>query len=133
MGVAGFGFCALTLCGYAMLPDTIDYDYRSTGRQRGGIMAGVYAFVEKTGFALGPVICGFVLQAMGFVSGRGAVQSEAAVNAVRWSISIGPTLMALLAIPLLIAYRRYEPAMRLQRLAADARAAGSNAASPFFS
>jgi len=120
MGVAGFGFCTLTLCGYAMLPDTIDYDYRSTGRQRGGVMAGVYAFSEKTGFALGPAICGFILQSMGFVSGRDAAQSEAAVHAVRWCVSVGPALMASLALPLLIAYRRYEPEMRRQMLAADA-------------
>ncbi len=118
MGLAGIGLCTLTLCGYAMLPDTVDYDYRRTGRQRSGIMAGVYAFIEKTGFALGPAICGFMLESAGFVSGRDAAQTEGAVDAVRSIIATGPTIMAFLALPLLIAYRRYEPDMRRQRLAA---------------
>jgi GPH family glycoside/pentoside/hexuronide:cation symporter len=122
MGVAGIGVCALTLCGYAMLPDTIDYDYRRSGRQRGGIMAGVFAFIEKTGFALGPAICGFILQASGFVSGRDVAQSADAVDAVRWCIAVGPALMSLLVLPLLIAYRRHEPDMRQQQVAAEAGA-----------
>lgn len=112
MGVAGFGLCALTLCGYAMLPDTIDYDYRHSGRQRGGIMAGIFAFVEKTGFALGPAICGFILESRGFASGHNAVQSPAAVDAVRWCVALGPALLSLLALPLLFAYRGHERAMR---------------------
>lgn len=112
MALAGVGVCALTLCGYAMLPDTIDYDYRRSGLQRGGIMAGVYAFIEKTGFALGPAICGFILQYSGFVSGRDAAQSAQAVDAVRWCIALGPAMLSLLALPLLIAYRRYEPEMQ---------------------
>jgi GPH family glycoside/pentoside/hexuronide:cation symporter len=112
MGVAGLGLCAVTLCGYAMLPDTIDYDYHSSGRQRGAIMAGIYAFIEKTGFALGPAICGFILQFNGFASGVGVEQSPEAINAVRWCVALGPALMSLLALPLLAAYRRHEPAMR---------------------
>ena len=62
----GFGAGGLLLVGQSMLPDTMQYDKKTTGQNREGILAGVYTTVEKLSFAIGPSILGIMLGMVGY-------------------------------------------------------------------
>ena len=57
----GIGAGGLLLVGQSMLPDTMQYDFQTSGHRREGILAGVYTTVEKLSFAIGPSILGILL------------------------------------------------------------------------
>jgi len=56
----------LFLYGYSMLIDTYAYDFKVTGLRREGFLASAISFVEKFSLAVGPLIIGALLSAMGF-------------------------------------------------------------------
>lgn len=103
----GVGYAGIVLMTLAMLPDTIHDDYSRTGLRREGIMAGVFAGIEKTAFATAPLVVGMVLSLFGFASSREAdiVQSTQAIQGVQIAASVLPALFVGLAVPLLLAYR----------------------------
>jgi GPH family glycoside/pentoside/hexuronide:cation symporter len=49
-----------------MLVDTFAYDHRLSGQRREGLLSAAFAFVEKISLALGPLVVGALLSAMGF-------------------------------------------------------------------
>lgn len=61
----------------ALLPDTIEYDYLRTGTRREGVLSGVYAFIEKSGSALGVAALGVLLGAFGYEAAQEGVQPSA--------------------------------------------------------
>lgn len=98
----------IMLLGTSLLPDCAEYDFRRTGMRREGLYAGVYSFVEKTAFALGPLLAGLILAAGGYVESRGGpapVQPESAVHAVYVVSTVIPALSPLLSIFFLARYR----------------------------
>jgi GPH family glycoside/pentoside/hexuronide:cation symporter len=103
MGLASGG---ILLMGTAMLPDTIELDYRRSGLRREGIFSGVYSLVEKTAFALAPLIVGLVLSAMGYVESgaREVAQSQQALSGVYISLVGIPVAAALLSLVFLSGY-----------------------------
>ncbi len=98
----------IMLLGTSLLPDCAEYDYRRTGMRREGLYAGFYSFVEKTAFAVGPLLSGLILSAGGFVKSAGGVapiQPESAIDAVYFTSSVIPALAPLLSIAFLMRYR----------------------------
>lgn len=69
----------LTLTAQAMLPDTIDHDAARSGLRREGVFTSIYSFMEKTAFALGPLLFGTLLHFAGETSSadNGAATSQA--------------------------------------------------------
>ena len=53
----------LTLTAQAMLPDTIEHDFRRTGLRREAMLSAVYSVAEKLASAAGPFLLGLVLSA----------------------------------------------------------------------
>ena len=103
IGIFYAGAVLLTL---SMLPDVTADEQRRTGRQVGGAMAGLFAGIEKTAWALGPVVTGIALSLTGFVGGKdpGIVQSAEAIRGIALVSAVVPAAAFLLAIPFLFGY-----------------------------
>jgi glycoside/pentoside/hexuronide:cation symporter, GPH family len=103
----GVGYGGIVLMTLAMLPDTIHWYKLRTGLNREGIMSGFFAAVEKTAFALAPLVTGLILAMMGFISSTDidTVQPESAVLAINLTAAIIPGLLVLFAVPLAFGYR----------------------------
>lgn len=102
------GFNAgLFLYGYSMLIDTYAYDFKVTGLRREGFLASAISFVEKFSLAVGPLIIGALLSAMGFDKNLdpAADQSEGARQAMIIGFVWIPAATQLLAMGLLRWYR----------------------------
>jgi GPH family glycoside/pentoside/hexuronide:cation symporter len=93
----------LFLFGYSMLVDTYAWDHQVTGLRREGFLASAISFVEKLSLAIGPLIIGALLSAMGFDKNLApsADQSPAARQAMLlgfvW-IPVGTQLAAMLLL-----------------------------------
>ena len=98
-----------------MLPDTIEYDRRRTGLERAGVFAGIYTTAEKMAFAFGPILTGFLLQSMGYVSGTAGLateQPESAITAIYIAMGIAPAVCLVFAIALLTFYKLDENTLK---------------------
>lgn len=82
----------LTLTAQAMLPDTIQFDSERSGLRREGTFTSVYSFMEKTAFALGPLLLGVMLEVSGY--SRDAADSPApeTVRAVLVAAAVIPAI-----------------------------------------
>jgi GPH family glycoside/pentoside/hexuronide:cation symporter len=112
------------LMSFAMLPDVIEWDRRSTGLRREGMYASAYAVLEKAGFAAGPALFGAYLTASGYVPslhGHLAAQPPSAITALYAGASIIPVVLLLGAVVLLLFYNLDE-----RRLAAGPAPAGQH-------
>lgn len=93
----------LFLFGYSMLVDTYAWDHQVTGLRREGFLASAISFVEKLSLAVGPLLIGALLSAMGFDKSLppGADQSAGAGQAMLigfvW-IPVGTQLLAMLLL-----------------------------------
>jgi GPH family glycoside/pentoside/hexuronide:cation symporter len=113
--LGAFGGGAL-LMGQSMLPDTMEYDYRTSGMRREGAFAGIYSLVEKGGFAFGPLIVGGLLSATGYVGARAGgapvVLSPETIFAVYCGVSIIPAVATALCVLVLRGYTLTEASLR---------------------
>lgn len=83
--LTGLATGGLTLAAQAMLPDTIEHDFRRTGLRREAMFSAVYSVAEKLASATGPFLLGLVLSA---ASGdRGIVLAAVVIPAVASSLS----------------------------------------------
>ena len=100
--LVGLTNTGLLLMAVAMLPDTIEYDFRKTGLRREGIFSGFWMAIEKAGNAAGALVVGVILSLMGFVESSGAhvEQTDQARFGILLSFSIVPVV--LMATSLLI-------------------------------
>lgn len=111
-GIAAAGILTI---GQSMLPDTIEYDRRRTGLERAGVFAGIYTTAEKMAFAFGPILTGFLLQSMGYVSGTAGLateQPESAITAIYIAMGIAPAVCLVFAIALLTFYKLDENTLK---------------------
>jgi GPH family glycoside/pentoside/hexuronide:cation symporter len=104
--VIGIFYAGVVLLTLSMLPDVTADEQHRTGRQVGGAMAGLFAGIEKTAWALGPVVTGIALSLTGFVGGKdpGIVQSAEAIRGIALVSAVLPAVAYLLAIPFLFGY-----------------------------
>ena len=105
-----------TLMGFAMLPDTIEYDRLTTGHDRAGLYTGLLGFLETNAFAFGPLVIGFVFSAAGVT--KSGEQSAEALTAIIAAKSWIPAVILLFSAALLFLYRL--DAKRLAELRARA-------------
>jgi GPH family glycoside/pentoside/hexuronide:cation symporter len=110
----------LFLFGYSMLVDTYAWDFQLTGLRREGFLASAISFVEKFSLAVGPLIVGALLSAMGFDKDLPptAEQSAGAKQAMVLGFVWIPLVCQVIAMVLLRWYR-----LRREDLA-DAAGAG---------
>ncbi len=114
----GLATGGLTLTAQAMLPDTIDFDTQRSGMRREGSFTAGYSFMEKTAFALGPLIFGMMLQSAGFVPGADSLPGVAALQSILLASSVLPALASALSAVCL--WRFYHLDAQLRSAASDA-------------
>lgn len=86
MLVMGVGFGFTYAMPYAIVPDTIEYDYLLTGERREGAFYGIWTWALKIGQALAVFVMGWILSISGYVAE--AVQTETAQLGIR--LFLGP-------------------------------------------
>ncbi len=94
----------LTLTAQAMLPDTIEHDAARSGLRREATFTSVYSLMEKTAFALGPLIFGALLQLTGFTAGSTGPVDSATARMIVFSAAVLPALASLGSAALLSFY-----------------------------
>jgi GPH family glycoside/pentoside/hexuronide:cation symporter len=114
VGLAGIAYAGMQLYPLALLPDVIELDERAHGKDRAGVIAGVWTAGETAGLALGPAIVLGVLAVTGFVSRTGTevlAQPSSALWGVVITFSLVPALLALASlVPLARSRVHNEPA-----------------------
>ena len=107
IGLLGVGFAGLQVFPFAMLPELIDADARTTGLRREGVFTALWFVGEKAGFALGAWLVSGILAVTGFLERRGGEligQADSALLGVHLATSLAPAILAALSLPLLLHY-----------------------------
>ncbi len=98
MFVDGIGLGFIYAMPWAIVPDTVEYDYLNTGERTEGAFYGIWTFILKLGQAMAIGIMGWVLAASGYIAD--AVQSQTAVFGIR--LIAGPIGAAIFVIAIII-------------------------------
>lgn len=100
MGVSGSG---MMLIAQSLLSDVMADDRARTGIPREGVYAGLYTTIEKFSYAFGIAIVGVALGSAGYIAGNaeGISQPQSALDVIRWSVSIIPAGLAVIAAVLM--------------------------------
>ena len=120
------GMLVLFTLGASMMADVCDEEELRTGYRREGIYQAAYGWWMKLGTALGPLVCGIILQNTGF-DAKLDVQSEHTLYLIRaWDILL-PSAICFLAIYLLkLSPLTEERAYEVKQLLAERRASNQN-------
>lgn len=74
----GIPFGCILMLPFAMVTDIIQFEKQKTGNDNDGVFTGVWTATEKTGFAIGPLVAGVALSAVGFVESDGGQVTQSA-------------------------------------------------------
>ena len=104
------GFCngAYQQLPWAMYPDLMDVTRDQSGEAVEGAFAALWLFGQKVANALAPLVLGIVLSAFGFLESSGGTvdQSQEALDALRWAVTLLPAAIMWVGIALLaLVYR----------------------------
>ena len=115
--LAGVGGSGMMLMAQSLLSDVMADDRAKTGIAREGVYAGLYTTIEKLSYAFGIAIVGVLLGAAGYIEGNaaGINQPQSALDVIRWSVSIIPAGLAVLAA---VAMHRVRPSTAMTPRAA---------------
>jgi GPH family glycoside/pentoside/hexuronide:cation symporter len=103
--VIGWTSGGALLMGQALLPDTMEYDYRRSGLRREGAFSGAYSMVEKAGFAFGPLRVGMLLASAGYNGAASHANATAGTSfAIYLGVSIIPAAATALSVLVLLGY-----------------------------
>lgn len=112
VALAGVAYAGMQLYPLALLPDVIAADAAAYGKDRAGVVAGVWTAGETAGLALGPAVVLGVLAATGFVS-RTTPQIVSQPSSALWGValtfSLVPAALAALSLVPLVRLREEEP------------------------
>lgn len=116
-GIAsGIGSGGMILLSISMLSDTLAYDRDLTGLQREGLLSSVIAVIEKTAFAFGVAVVGYLLSQAHYVptrNGQIIQQPASAVTALYLCFAVVPIALFACNAACIAFYKlggRYTPA-----------------------
>lgn len=115
--MAGLGNGGIVLISQSMLPDTMEYQFLTSGKRIEGSFAGLYIMVEKLGQAIGASLTGVALSFFGYVStsgGKVVTQPASAVTGVVLSYCVFSTCFLLLSVGIMWLYPLDERTMKLR-------------------
>ncbi|MCF2904452.1 MFS transporter [Octadecabacter sp. CECT 8868] len=94
---------------WAMYPDLMDVTSNQTGEAIEGAFSAIWLFGQKAANAIAPLILGLIVGAYGWVETTQGVadQPEAALNALRWAVTLVPA--AILALSVVLLWGFYRP------------------------
>jgi glycoside/pentoside/hexuronide:cation symporter, GPH family len=122
--LAGIGNGGIVMVSQSMLPDTIEYQYRTTGMRAAGSFAGLYVMIEKFGIAIGSSLVGVTLGLFGYVESTANVvveQPASAVLGISLSYSVLSTIFLLASVAIMWRYPLDERTMTLRKNPSSAR------------
>jgi len=124
--ITGIAFSGNVMFAMSMLNDAMEMDALRTGLRREGMYAALYSFVEKFGYAMGPLAVGAALSFAGFdkTASITAANAEHVRQAALLGVAYIPTGCAVVAVILLSFYRLDQKALDTARAASLATAAG---------
>lgn len=123
IGCNGAALSGIGLVSSSMLGDIADHDEWRHGTRREALFSSLMAWIDKAGGAVGYLISGFILTAVGFSAERGA-QTAGTLEAMKWSYAICPLVGASIAICLMQCYTLTErQAYAIKRIIQRRRAA----------
>jgi sugar (glycoside-pentoside-hexuronide) transporter len=93
--IYGVGGGMVSVVGYGMQADNIDYIEWKQGHRAEGAVASLTSFIQKAGLGIGAAIPGYILAATGYIPN--AVQSQLAIQGIYWANVIIPTTFALIS------------------------------------
>src|SRR5262249_16171596 len=88
---------------WAMFADVVDYAEWKTGRRTTGVIYATILFGLKTGLSLGGAMAGWILSGFGYRAN--AIQTPDALQGIRLTISLVPTIFFGIVIVCLISYK----------------------------
>jgi len=97
----GLGFGMILM--WSMLTDCVDYAKLKTGKQQGGIVFSTTTFMQKAAGGIGIGLLNLALVIVGFVPGA-STQTAAAGEGVKFIMTIGCAVLALVVVVLMIFY-----------------------------
>jgi GPH family glycoside/pentoside/hexuronide:cation symporter len=102
----GIGSGAVLSMGQSMLPDTMEYDRRTTGLHREGVFAGFFTTSEKVSNAAGVAILGVVLGASGYIPSASTqiAQPHGALFSIYLCFAVVPALLLLASAAVMLRY-----------------------------
>ncbi|MGD0855546.1 MAG: MFS transporter [Dehalococcoidia bacterium] len=115
MAFTGIGMGFLYAMPYAIVADSIEYDYLRTGERREGAFFGIWTWGLKIGQALAAFIMGLTLEAMGYVANL-IPQSASAQLGIR--LFLGPITAVIFVLSAVVLYfypiteKRYEEILK---------------------
>lgn len=114
----GLSSGGIVMCSQSMITDVIDYDRRLSGLNREGVFSATFSFIEKTTYALGPLIVGSLLSLYGYDSSipRGQPQPDSAMFAVAMGQIWIPVFCCVAQFLLLFGYRLDEAKLKAARV-----------------
>jgi GPH family glycoside/pentoside/hexuronide:cation symporter len=119
---AGIGGGGMVLMGVSMLPDAMELDRKRTGIRREGAFSGLYAVVEKSGYAVGPAIIGAYLAWAHYLptkQGQLVVQPVSAQHALYAGAAVIPAVLLLISLLLILGYNLNEQSLGEAKAAGD--------------
>ena len=105
--LVGIGYAGEQVFALSMLPDCIAYDTARTGKQQGGVFAGLWTAGETFGYAFGPGIFALFLAVSGYVShkaGEHPVQPHGVELGVTLGFTVVPAVLMIGALWLVRSY-----------------------------
>lgn len=100
----GIGNAGISACMFAMVCDTIEYGEWKTGIRTEGLINSAASFGQKIGNGLSQAIFGVILSVGGYVGGV-SIQSEGALQAIKFGYIYLPIILTVVQIVLLSFYK----------------------------
>ncbi|MCM8710070.1 glycoside-pentoside-hexuronide (GPH):cation symporter [Clostridium sp. SYSU_GA19001] len=97
--IKGFGMGPIMSGIFAMTADVVDYGEWKTGIRSEGLVNSCTSFGMKVGIGLGAALCTWII-AYGGYDGTAAVQSESAVNMIRFGFGYNGAIIGLICLVL---------------------------------
>ena len=108
----GVGIGGVNTLMWAMEADTVEYGEWKTGVRTEGTTYALFSFTRKMGQALGGAAAAYTIGLGGYVSGKGIVQTDSAVNAIKIAAGLVPAAFILIALALMFLYPLTEKVFR---------------------
>jgi glucuronide carrier protein len=110
-GVYGIGLAAVNILMWPLEADTVEYGEWKTGVRTEGTTYAAFSFTRKLGQAVGGAVAAYAIGLGGYVAGA-EVQSQGAVDAIRYAAGFVPALFILIAIAIMAKYPLTESTFR---------------------
>ncbi|MAV46699.1 MAG: MFS transporter [Alphaproteobacteria bacterium TMED89] len=94
---------------WSIMPDLVDWSAERESFQVAGSFSGLWLLGQKVGNAIAPLVLGQLLALYGWISttnGGDVTQSPAAVDALRWALTLVPAGLMFISVPIYLLFDR---------------------------